>query len=301
MISETVGRKGGLYCYLITPFDEKGDVDHSVLERYVDAVIESGADGVTCIASTTQGVYLTEKERFAVVETVCKSANSRVPVNVGIGGFSTRQALHYSEHAQKSGASTMMLEMQTYIPKVSFKAAHQHYVDVAKESNIPIRLYNIPSTTRFDMTPEQIAEMADIDKIDSIKDATAIATRVRDIKNLCGDRFSLYNGLHWVALDSYKYGAIGWEGGFHPLIAKDMVELHRTLRAQDFVKGEKLYKRLEPLFTFLQYYGVPQSMKAMSQWSDINLGKVREPLSGLTAMQTAELKNILTNLGCLST
>lgn len=299
MTADTIGRKGGFYCFLITPFDSKGDVDHAVLENYVNAMIDSGVDGVTCVASTTQGVYLTEKERFNVVDTVCKTAAGRVPVNVGVGAISTRQSLYYAEHAQKAGASSMIVEMQTYIDRVTFKAAHKHYKDIADASSIPIRLYNIPSTTRIDMTPEQIAEMADIEKIDSLKDATAIATRVRDIKSLCGDRFAIYNGLHWVSLDSYKYGAIGWEGGSHPIIAKEMVALHRTLRSGDFVKGEAMYNRLEPLFMFFKYYGVPQSMKAMSQWSDIKLGNMREPLSGLTTEQTSRLKELLIGLDCL--
>jgi 4-hydroxy-tetrahydrodipicolinate synthase len=298
MTSKTIGAKGGLYCYLITPFDHNGAVDHGVLERYVDAIIEGGADGLTCVASTTEGPYLTERERFDVVNTVCATCNGRVPINVGIGALSTTQSLYYSEHAQKAGAATMMLEMQTYLPTISSDAAHQHYQDVANSSDIPLRLYNIPSATRFDMSPAQIAEMMDIEGIDSVKDATGIATRVRDIKNLCGDRFSLYCGLHYVALESYQYGAIGWEGAFHPLFTKDIVTLHRTLRNQDFINGAKLFERLEPLFTFFKYYGVPQSIKAMSSWSNIMLGKPRRPLAELTAAQTAQLKLILTELGC---
>ena len=267
--SLTVGRKGGMYCYILTPFNTRGDADHAVLEKYVDAVINEGADGVTCVASTTEGVYLTEPERFAVVETVCNTVAKRVPVNVGVGAYSTRQVLHFSEHAQKSGADSLMLEMQIYIKRVSRAAVHQHYADVTTAVDIPIKLYNIPTATGYDCTPDEIADMADIDGIDSVKDASGIATRVRDIKSLCGDRFPLYCGLHFVALDSYRYGALGWEGAFHPLIACPIIELHRTLMTGDFVKGAAQFSRLEPLFQFFNYHGVPQSIKAMSEWTDI--------------------------------
>lgn len=296
--SQTVGRKGGLYCYIMTPFNSQGDIDHAVLERYVDAVINDGADGVTCVASTTEGVYLTESERFSAVETVCNVAHKRVPVNVGVGALSTRQVLHFAEHAQKSGAATLMLEMQTYIMRVSRAATHRHYAEVASAVGIPIKLYNIPSTTRYDCTPDEIADMANIEGIDSVKDATGDATRVRDVIALCGDRFSLYCGLHNVALDSYRYGAIGWEGSFHPLFGQQIVELHQTLRARDFDKGAKQFATLEPLFQFFKYYGVPQSIKAMSAWSDIQLGTTRRPLSELSPAQTIRLKEILTTLGC---
>lgn len=295
MSFETVGSKGGLYCYLITPFDDKGKVNHSVLESYVDQVIESGVDGLTCIASTTEGVYLTESERFAVVETVCKTGDNRVPVNVAIGDLSTRQVLHWANHAQRAGAATVMLEMQTYLPGIQFADIFKHYEQVAAAIDVPIRLYNIPRTTRYDMTPVQIAEMASITGIDSVKDATGDPHRVRDIKALTGDRFALYTGLHHVARESYQYGAIGWEAAIHPLFAKDMVNLHKLLRTSD-PGASALYKKMEPLFVFFRYYGVSTCIKAMSAWSHLDLGHPRAPLSILTPLQTSQLKALMNQL-----
>ena len=295
MALETIGQKGGLYCYLITPFDAAGDVDFAVLERYTDTIIAGGADGVTCVASTTEGVYLTEAERFAVIKTVCDTTAGRVPVNVAIGDFSTRQALHWACHAQKAGASTLMLEMQTYLPDINFKDVVEHYQQVANGVDVPIRLYNIPRTTRYDMTPKMIAELAVVDGIDSVKDATGDPHRVRDVKALTGDRFAFYTGLHFVARESYRYGAIGWEAAYHPLFLQDMVSLHQHLRAGD-PAGAALYKKMEPLFVFFRHYGVPQCIRAMSGWSDLNLGPARAPLPNLTDLQASQLKTLMRDL-----
>lgn len=295
MTIETVGRMGGLYCYLITPFDPAGNVDHATLEKYTDAIIDSGADGLTCVASTTEGVYLTQAERFAVVETVCQTTAGRVPVNVAVGDFSTRQVMHWAEHAQNAGAATLMLEMQTYLPDIRFADVVRHYADVANGVDVPIRLYNIPRTTKYDMSPEMIAELAVVDGIDSVKDATGDPYRVRDIKALTGNRYALYTGLHFVARESYRYGAIGWEAAFHPLFAQDMVTLHQQLRAGD-PEGAVLYKKMEPLFVFFRLYGVPQCIRAMSEWSDLKLGRPRAPLPNLTVLQTSQLKSLMSDL-----
>lgn len=295
MTTDTVGQKGGLYCYLITPFDTAGNVDHDVLERYTDTIISSGADGVTCVASTTEGVYLTEAERFSVVETVCQTCAGRVPINVAVGDFSTRQVLHWADQAQKAGAATLMLEMQTYLPDIHFSDVLRHYQNVANGVDVPIRLYNIPRTTRYDMRPDMISELAVVDGIDSVKDATGDPYRVRDIKALTGDRFALYTGLHFVARESYRYGAIGWEAAFHPLFAQDMVTLHRLLR-EDNAESAVLYKRMEPLFVYFRQYGVPQCIRAMSAWSDLNLGPPRAPLPKLTVLQSSQLKSLMTDL-----
>ncbi len=100
-------------------------------------------------------------------------------------------------------------------------------------------------------------------------------------------------------LDSYKFGAVGSEVAAHPLIAKKIAELHRLLRANEFEAGAKLFGQLEPLFMFFRNYGVPQSIKTMLTWSDIDLGKPRRPLSELSTTQASELKTIVTVLGCL--
>ena len=296
VISETIGKKGGLYCYLITPFDQNGDVNYQALERYADQIIESGVDGLTCVASTTEGVYLTEAERFSVVNTVCNTAAGRVPVNVAVGDYSTRQVMHWADQAQRAGAATLMIEMQTYLPEIRFSDVMIHYKQIATGVDVPIRLYNIPRTTRYDMTPERIAEMATITRIDSVKDATGDPRRVRDIKALTGDRFALYAGLHFVARESYRYGAIGWEAAFHPLFARDMVKLHQLLHVGDEA-GETLYKKMEPLFVFFRHYGVPNCIKAMSAWSTLDLGRPRAPLPTLSPLQTKQLKNLMIDLG----
>ncbi len=295
MTDPTVGRKGGLYCYVMTPYDDAGNVAPGVLERYVDAVIEGGVDGLTCIASTCEGVYLTREERFAVAETVCGAAAGRVPVNVGVGGFSTRQTVEFAEQAQRCGASSLMVDMQTYFP-IDFDAAHRHYADIARATDVPVRVYNITVPTHFDFTPDRVARLADIDAIDSIKESSGIATRVRDIRALCGDRFGVFCGFHFVSLEVFRYGAIGWECGMHPLIVGDCVELYQALIRGDFHTGERLYRRLQPLFFFFKHYGVPQSLKAMSKWSDIDLGRPRPPLPDLTQAQTARLREIMQGL-----
>lgn len=295
----SIGHQGGLYCYLITPFDDNGDVDYTALERLTDEVINCGADGVTCVASTTEGPYLTEAERFGVIETVCAAAKDRVPVDVGIGAVSTRLSQHYAEQAQRAGASTMIVELPTYMPEISFRNIKKHFSNVADVSDVPLRLYNIPRTTRIDLVPQQIADLAEIEQIDSVKDASGDARRIQEIKALTGDRFGIYTGLHFMALESYRYGAIGWEGAYHPLFGEMMVALHKTLRSGDFEKGQVQFERLEPLFLFFLTYGVPQCIKAMSEWTDLKLGSPRAPLSELNTHQTKQLRGLLTALGCL--
>lgn len=289
--------EGGLYCYLATPYNARGDVDAGLLAEYTSEIMRSGVAGITCVASTCEGPYLTEAERNLVVDTVGKVVDGRAKINVGVGAISTRQVIAHAKRAKDAGATSLMLEMQQYFP-VEFDAAYRHYEMVANAVDLPIRLYNLPLPTRFDFMPKQIFAMGNIAAIASIKEASGIVTRLRDIRALCGERFKLYCGFHFQALDAFRLGADGWEAMLHPAIAGHVVALYDRLRADPWSDdAEKLYRRLEALFYFFNEYGVMQSIRALSERTELKLGAPRMPLTELSPAVKARLHEIVTNLG----
>jgi dihydrodipicolinate synthase/N-acetylneuraminate lyase len=287
---------GGLYCYVVTPYDAGGNVDLGILAEYVTEIVRMRVTGVTCIASTCEGPYLTEAERAAVVDTVGKVAGGRCKVNVGVGALSTRQVIENALRAKDAGATSLMLEMQQYFP-VGFDEAYRHYADVAAAVELPIRLYNLTVPTHFDFTPERIALMSGIARISSVKEASHEVNRIREIRSLCGKRFTVYCGFHYQALEGFRLGAAGWEVMMHPSIAPDCVNLYNLLRADPWCSdGEALFRRLEPLFVFFKHYGVPQSIKALSNWTRLPLGRPRAPLRELPANAASRLRELIAEL-----
>jgi 4-hydroxy-tetrahydrodipicolinate synthase len=289
----------GLYCYVVTPYDERGNVDVGTLEKYVNAMLESGVDGITCIASTCEGPYLTDEERRVVAATVGKVVQGKVWLNIGVGAVSTRQAIEFAKQAQEAGATSLMVDMPQYF-EIGFDDACRHYETIARAVPIPIRLYNIVAPTRFDFTPQRIAQIAGIAAIRSVKEASGDVNRIRQIRSLCGDRFALFCGFHYQCLEAFRLGAVGWEAMLHPLIAKPCVDLYRALEKDPWGKeAELLYGRLQPLFDFFRFNGVPQSIKAISSFSDLGLGMPRPPLAELGAHSAERLKAILRELETL--
>lgn len=289
--------EGGLYCYLATPYDTRGDIDTGLLAEYTSEIVRSGVAGVTCVASTCEGPYLTEAERALVVDTVGKAVGGRTKMNAGIGAISTRQAIANAKYARDAGATSLMLEMQQYFP-VSFDVVYQHYEMVADAVDLPIRLYNLPLPTHFDFAPTQIFTMGGIAAIASVKEASGIVSRLRDIRSLCGGRFKLYCGFHYQALDGFRFGADGWEVMMHPAIVGHLVALYNELRADPWsAASAKCYGQLEALFYFFKQYGVPQSIKALSEHTALKLGTPRMPLTELSPAAKARLHEIILDLG----
>lgn len=293
------GGGGGLHAYVVTPYDSSGAVDAGLLAEYVQTIVEAGVTGITCIASTCEGPYLTDRERYLVGEIVGKAVGGRTELTIGVGAYSTRQVIEHARRARDAGATALMLEMQQYFP-VTFDAVYRHYQAVSAAVPLPIRLYNLPLPTRFDFTPDRIAAMGEIAAIQSVKEASGDVTRLRDIRSLCGDRYKLHCGLHFQALEGFRGGADGWEIMLHPLIAKCCTELYEALAADPWsARAEGLYRKVEPLFHFFRQCGVPQAIKAMSEWTDLNLGKPREPLGELSPTGKARLRQIVNELDLL--
>ena len=296
MLQKINKEKGGFYSYLATPFKEDGEVDYAVLDRYTKSIVDCGVDGITCLASTCEGPYLSDEESLKVLQIVSKAINGRCKLNVGIGAMSTLQALRKSKHAEDNGATSLMLELQQYYP-VTLEDAYKHYVTIAEKVSTDIRLYNLPLPTKFDFAPQHILELATVKKISSVKEASGEVERIKTIRSLCGDRFEIYCGFHYQALDGFRLGADGWEVMLHPKIAKHCVELYRSLKNDPLsAQSESQFKQLEPLFVFFKTYGVPQSIKAISKFTNLDLGYPRAPFRSLKQQEIQRLREIVNQL-----
>ena len=173
--------RGGLYCYLATPFNAGGDVDKGQLAEYVSEMLTFDLAGLTCMASTCEGPYLTDAEWRLVLETVGKIAGGQSLLNVGVGAYSTRQSLENAKRAKDAGATSLMIEMSQFYP-VQFEDVFRHYATIAEQVDRPIRLYNLTLPTRFDFTSDRLRKMAEISRIDSVKEASGEVSRLEDIR-----------------------------------------------------------------------------------------------------------------------
>jgi 4-hydroxy-tetrahydrodipicolinate synthase len=291
--------RGGFYCYLATPFDAAGDVDLGQLAEYVSEMLTCDLAGLTCMASTCEGPYLTDAEWRLALETVGKIAGGKTLLNVGVGAYSTRQAVENAKRAKDAGATSLMVEMPQYYP-VQFEDVYRHYAAIAEQVDLPIRLYNLTLPTRFDFTPDRLRKMAEISRIDSVKEASGEVSRLEDIRIECSDRFALFCGFHFQLLDGLRLGADGWEVMMHPLIAARLTRLYAALKKDPWSRaGETMFRELAPLFEFFRRNGVPQSIKAMSEWSSMRFGSPRSPQRSLNDAERRQLRQILQASGVL--
>lgn len=165
---------------LITPMHPNGDVDYDAFKKLIDWHVQEKSDGLVVIGTSGESPTIDFKEHAALLSTAVEFANGSIPIIAGIGGNSTKEALHLTREAEKAGADAG-LSVVPYYNKPTQEGLYQHFKYIAENSSLPILLYNVPGRTVADMSNETVLRLAEIPGIIGIKDATGDISRLGEL------------------------------------------------------------------------------------------------------------------------
>ncbi len=254
----------GVHVALTTPFDpETARVDLDALERHADWLLGNGITGLVPNGSLGEYESLDRDERRAVVETVAGVTKGRGKLIVGVSAPNWRIAGDHTEHAASIGADAVMLLPPTNHASTRAEVT-DHYRSVA-QYDVPIVVYNNPFSTRTDLEPDLVAEIAESDAIAAVKEfsgdvrrLSAIAERAPHLQLLCG--------ADDLALESALMGAVGWIGGFTGALPRETVRLFELGRLGDLTAALPLYRAMLPL---LRWDSGPRFVEAIKHTIDL--------------------------------
>ena len=192
---------------LITPFSN-GALDLETLRNLVEWHINEGTNGLVPVGTTGESPTLTHQEHETVIETVVQATAGRVPVIAGAGSNNTIEAIRFVQFAEKIGASGALV-VTPYYNKPTQRGLIQHFTALHDCADIPIIIYNIPSRSVIDMTPETMGELAKLPRIVGVKDATGDLSRVGGTRITCGTDFVQLTGEDATAHAFNACGGVG--------------------------------------------------------------------------------------------
>ncbi len=197
----------GIFPALVTPMTADEEVDYNTLAGFVDYLItEGGVQGLIPLGSTGEFYALSADERSEVLKTTIQTAAGRVPVVAGANAGSTRDVVRYCRQAEELGAAGVLLGAPYYsLPRNEELLEHFHAVNDA--IGIPIMLYNYPGRTGVDMTPDLVQRLAELPRVQYIKESSGDITRTSEIIRCLGDRITVFCGCDTIALESFLLGA----------------------------------------------------------------------------------------------
>jgi 4-hydroxy-tetrahydrodipicolinate synthase len=282
---------------LITPFKD-GKVDWQSLENLIEFHIENGTDGIVPCGTTGESATLTHEEHDAVVKTVVKKVNSRVPVIAGTGSNSTAEAASLTREAEKSGADGALM-ISPYYNRPTQEGIYQHYRKVASEVGIPIIVYNIPGRTGSKIEPETLARLAEIDNIAGVKEATGSVDQAIDVLRLCGDRLAVYSGEDSLIFSLMALGGKGVISTVANVAPKQTAQLTGACLKADWETGRKLQFDLMPLIRSLFVETNPIPVKTALSLMGKCSAELRLPLTPMAEGNLKKLSNAMSDFGLL--
>ena len=246
------------------------------------------------VAGTTgESPTLTNEEERELVSTVKRAAQNKAKIILSAGSNCTRTAIEFSKNAQKEEADAI-LSVVPYYNKPNQRGLIEHYSSIAKSTNLPIILYNIPSRTGISLEPATVAYLAsEFENIVGIKQSCSDMDKVTEIRTLCPDGFSIYSGDDSLTLPMLSLGATGVISVASHLFGKEIKSMIRNFKAGDVLAARNMHKKLYPVFKNLFMAPNPIPVKAALAYKGLSEEFVRKPLVTLTEDEKIKLYKII--------
>ena len=293
----------GCHIPLITPFSEDGSVDEKGLRELVNYFIEKEkADGLVPCGTTGESPTLSNEEHDRVIEIVVEETRKRVPVIAGTGSNSTKEAIERTQHAEKAGADAS-LQVTPYYNKPTQAGLIAHFKAVAKETKLPLILYNIPGRTSRNIDPDTLIELSEVENIVGVKDACcdlnqtmAIIEATRNAAQtfyvLCGE-----DALTFPMMCLGGHGAITAVGN---VICSEYVEMVHLMLEGKVAEAREIHYKTLPVARALFIETNPTPVKEAMNMMGLPSGPLRLPLTPLKEKNREILRKALQDLGRLS-
>jgi 4-hydroxy-tetrahydrodipicolinate synthase len=271
---------GTILTAIVTPFDEQGRVNEQSFVALMRHLAENGSDGFVVAGTTGEASTMTDEEQLRLIALAVAERPDGKTIVAGTGTNDTRQAVHLSERATELGADAM-LSVTPYYNRPSPLGLKAHYRAVAAASDKPTILYNIPARTGTNIPPELLAELAEIDGIDGVKQSN-------------GDELQLIEGLTVYTGDDPMFARaleIGAAGVIS--VASHIVgnEMQRMVEQPD--RREEIDASLRDVYATLFITANPTCTKAALNLLGHDVGGLRLPLVPATAEETALVRGML--------
>ena len=287
---------------LVTPMNEKGDLDYDSLEKLINHQINSGISGLVAVGTTGESATIDFKDHIKLIEFFVKVNKGRVHIIAGTGANSTEEALHLTKEAKSAGADAALL-VSPYYNKPPQEGIYYHHMKIADEVDIPQILYNVPSRTASFIEPETVLRLSSHKNIIGIKDATGDMKNHSEVLKLCkeeieNNNFLLYSGDDFSSLEFLKnggHGTISVTSNIVPDIVSEICKLVDT----NYSKAKELDDSLKVLNKNLFCESNPIPVKwALYKMGLINMG-IRLPLIELNDSFKKPLENSLKKLNLI--
>ena len=287
----------GSWVALITPFNDRGQLDMGGFKRLVDFQAANGTGGLLLMGSTGEPTSLTQEERREIIAEMAPYCRGKIPVFFGVTSGSTASTIEFAQFAQEKGADGIMLVVPPYIAPPQ-SAVYGFLKSLCQSVNIAVAVYNNPARVIVNMDPITIIRLfeecpnlvADKEAVPNIAQlASVIEGTGGRLRLLCCDAPNY--ALIIPTLGMGGHGTANVTGNVAP---REMAELSKPWRSwEDVVKGRERYFKYLPLMEAAYSATNPVAIKAMAKLMGLPSGDPRPPLPKVEGDKLKPLEDVI--------
>jgi len=233
---------GRLLTAMVTPFDDRGEVDYAQACRLAQALLDSGSDGVVVSGTTGEAPTLTHEEKLRLFAEVKQAVDGGVVI-AGTGTYSTAESIELSKEAAQRGVDGLLLTVP-YYNRPPQEGLYRHFEAIARSTSLPCILYNIPGRTGTNMTAETTLRLSRVPNIVGVKEASGNLDQIARIVDGAGEGFRVWSGNDGDTLLILAVGGYGVICVLSHLTGLQMKQLIESYLAGRVDEAAKIHRRL---------------------------------------------------------
>jgi 4-hydroxy-tetrahydrodipicolinate synthase len=285
---------GRVLTAMVTPFTATGALDLDGAQALAAHLVEAGNDGLVISGTTGESPTTSDEEKDALLRAVVDAVGDRAQVIAGVGTNDTAHSVELARHAEKAGASGLLL-VTPYYSKPPQAGLYAHFTIAADATELPVMLYDIPARSGTPIASETLIRLAEHPRIVAVKDAKddlAASSRV-----LASADLAYYCGTDMFNLPLLSIGAVGFVSVVSHLVTPALVELIAAYDAGNVVRATEIHHQLLPVYDAIFRTQGVILVKAALRLRDLPGGPVRLPLVDATDEEIATLRTDLKAAG----
>lgn len=281
---------GAILTAMVTPFDARGDLDEEAAVRLMDHLLDHGSDGLVLCGTTGEASTLADEEKLRLISlgvNEARRAHPEATIVAGVGHNDTRHTVALAQHVTELEPDALLV-VNPYYSKPARRGVVRHFEEVARATDLPIVLYNIPQRTAQDMPNDLLSELAQIDNVAAVKQANAA--------NLARiDGLSIYAGNDDLLADVLD---LGEPGGI--LVASHLFGVEMRRMVDEPERRREIDEDLRDVYRELAVAPLACSVKAALSMLGIEVGTPRLPYVELEESERDTVRRLLERHGLLA-
>jgi len=262
---------------MVTPFDEKGEVDYAQARKLARALIWSGSDGLVVSGSTGEAPTLSVEEKLRLFAEVLDEVGHDACVIAGTGNYNTRESIELTREAERLGMHGCLLVVP-YYNRPTQEGMYRHFRAIAESCHLPCIMYNVPSRTSSNLGAETVIRLSEVDNIIGVKEASGNLRQIAAIIERVPSDFLVYSGNDGDTLHLMSMGGYGVVGVITHLVGLQTKDMMNKLLAGQTDEAAIIHLGLLQLVDAMFLIGNPMPLKFAMNHLGFRVGAPRLPL-----------------------